>query len=186
MDYKTAIEEYKPENEQEAADRSVILSCMERYGDRILLRENKVAHVTASGFLMNRGLDKVLLAHHIIMNRWAWSGGHADGETDLLQVAVREAREETGVVTVRPLAEAVASIDILTVSGHRRRGEYVNAHLHLSIAYLLLCDEGEEIRPRPAENTAVAWFPTGYFTAEHFDADDVYLYNKLIKKAKAL
>ena len=34
------------------------------------------------------------MVYHNIYNSWSWLGGHADGETDLLAVALREVKEE--------------------------------------------------------------------------------------------
>jgi len=61
-----------------------------------LLRDNEIAHITSSGFILNKSLDKALLIHHNIRNVWAWTGGHADGNSNLLEVAIQEAVEETG------------------------------------------------------------------------------------------
>lgn len=183
MDYMHEIERFIPSNEQERIDQNIILSFSKMHSQNVLLRDNPIAHITSSGFLMNKELDRVLLVHHNIRNCWAWTGGHADGDGDLLHVARKEASEETGVATVEPLFREIASLDILPVFGHLRKGGYVNSHLHLSVAYILVCDEREPIRPAPGENTDVAWFPTGYFTAAHFDPSDTYLYNKLIKRA---
>ena len=186
MGYMEHIQQFKPSNDQEDTDKKVILSFIQQHGDHALLRDNPVAHITSSGFLMNRQRDKVLLIHHNIRNTWAWTGGHADGDGDLLHVAIKEASEETGAVAIKPLIREIASLDILPVFGHHRRGCYVNAHLHLSVAYLLICDEREKIRPQFSENTDVAWFPTRYFTDDHFDPLDVYLYHKLIDRAQSL
>lgn len=183
MEYIKEIQQFIPTNKQEDTDKKVILSYIQQYSHNVLLRDNPVAHITSSGFLMNKQLDKVLLIHHNIRDAWAWTGGHADGDSDLLHVAIKEAGEETGVVTASPLSSEIASIDILPVFGHRRKGCYVNAHLHLSVAYILICDEQEQLRPQLSENTDVAWFPTSYFSKDHFDPFDVYLYNKLIEKA---
>ncbi len=186
MAYLQEIERFQPANEQEAADQTAILAYLKQQGDHALLREDAIAHITSSGFIMDRHLDKVLLVHHNIRRTWAWTGGHADGDPDLLHVALKEAREETGAAALTPLSREIASLDLLPVLAHRRKGCYVNAHLHLSVAYLLIGDEREAVRPRLAENTAVAWFPTSYFTSEHFDPFDVYLYNKLIARARTL
>lgn len=183
MEYTKEIQQFDPTNEQEAADKKVILSCIRQYSHNVLLRDNPIAHITISGFLMNRRLDKVLLIHHNIRNAWAWTGGHADGDSDLLRVAIKEAGEETGAVTINPLSRGIASLDILPVFGHWRKGSYVNAHLHLSAAYILICEEQEHLRPQLSENTDVAWFPISYFTEDHFDPADTYLYNKLINRA---
>ncbi len=185
MSYIDEIRAYLPQNAQEEADKREILNFIELYPNDVLTRENRVAHITASGFTINESCTKILLAHHNIMGVWAWTGGHADGECDLLSVAVREAMEETGITHIRPLKKEIASLDILPVFGHTRRGVYVSTHLHLSIAYLLICSEKDALTPRKGENTAVDWFPFSYFMAEHFNASDVYLYNKLIGRAKA-
>ena len=60
--------------------------------------------MTASGFIVNEARNKTLMVHHNIYNSWSWTGGHADGDSDLLAVALREAREETGIVNVTPLS----------------------------------------------------------------------------------
>ena len=56
-----------------------------------------MAHMTASSWIVNEDYTKVLMIYHNIYNSWAWTGGHADGDEDLLHVAVKEAREETGL-----------------------------------------------------------------------------------------
>ena len=183
MDFEKEISRYAPQCEQEANDQKVILAFTHRFRDTVLLRDNEIAHITSSGFIMSPTLSKVLLVHHIIRNTWAWTGGHADGNPDLLQVAIKEAKEETGVLEVRPLSEKIFSIDILPVFGHKKNGRYVSAHLHLSIAYLLICDELQATKVKPDENTGVAWFETGKFTNQYFNSVDVDLYHKLIKRA---
>lgn len=183
MDYISDIQKFVPTNEQEASDQKIILSYIQQYAHNVLLRDNPIAHITSSGFLMNKQLDKVLLVHHNIRNVWAWTGGHADGDSDLLHVAIKEAREETGVITICPISSHIASLDILPVFSHWRKSHFVNAHLHLSVAYILICDEKEKVRPQISENTNVAWFDTSFFTGRNFDLSDVYLYNKLIDRA---
>ena len=108
---------------------------------------------------MNPSLDKALLVHHNIRNTWAWTGGHADGDANLLQVAVREAKEETGVMNVIPLTPKIITIDILPVFGHWRKGNYVNTHLHLSIAYILIASEKETLTVNENELIGVSWIP---------------------------
>jgi len=186
MHYIEAIANYNPENEQERQDQKAILNYIRAFPHNVLLRENAIAHITSSGFIMNERLDRVLLVHHNIRGTWAWTGGHADGDGDLLAVAVKEAKEETGVQTIRPLSPHIASVDIFPVFGHWKQGVYVNAHLHLSIAYLLIADEREELVVNEAENSGVNWFPVTYFTEEHFERHDLELYTKLIHRARRL
>lgn len=148
---------YTPRNEQEAADRDEILRQIKMCPD-IFTRENHNAHMTASSWIVNRDRTKVLMVYHNIYDSWSWTGGHADGETDLLSVALREAMEETGMTRVTPVLEDIYSVEILTVDGHEKRGRYVSSHLHLNVTYLLEADEKEPLRSKPDENKAAAWF----------------------------
>ena len=71
--------------------------------------------MTASSWLLNATHDKVLMIYHNIYHSWAWTGGHADGDRDLLAVAKREAMEETGVTEIRAISEDIFSLEFLTV-----------------------------------------------------------------------
>jgi 8-oxo-dGTP pyrophosphatase MutT (NUDIX family) len=183
MDYIKQIIDFTPVNEQEIQDKKVILNYIEKFPHNILLRENEFAHITSSGFIMNKSLDKVLMIHHNIRNTWSWTGGHVDGDSDFLHVAIKEAKEETGINTFTTLTENIVSIDILPVFGHVRRNKYVSVHLHLSVAYILIASEEETLIVNEDENSDVGWFALDRFTEEYFDANDVYLYNKLINRA---
>ena len=156
--YVDEIRAYTPQNEQEAADQRLILEYIRLFPDNILTRDNEIAHLSSSGFVVNADGTRVLMAHHNIYRVWAWTGGHADGEGDLLSVALREAREETGVEHIRPLSPAIASLDILPVWGHVKRGKWVPSHQHLNVSYLLVADESDALQIREGENSRVGWF----------------------------
>lgn len=182
--YRDEILAYTPANEQEASDLRAMRWYIDQYGDGVLRRDNVIAHITSSGFIMNDTLDQALMIHHNILGKWAWTGGHADGDSNLLAVAVREAREETGARSIRPLSERIASVDVLTVEGHVKHGRYVSAHLHLSVAYVLLCDQEDAFRAKPDENSGVRWFRVDEIVEPAFGPHDAYLYGKLIGWAK--
>lgn len=183
MNYIEQIKEFAPANQQEHQDKKLILKYIEKFPHNILLRENELAHITSSGFIMNQARDKALMVHHNIRNSWAWTGGHVDGDNDFIHVAIKEAKEETGVKDIAPLTKDIVSIDILPVYGHIKKGKYVSSHLHLSIAYILIASEDEELVVKKDENSGVSWFGIHRFTEEYFDDHDVYLYNKLIQRA---
>lgn len=153
---RESILRYVPWNGQEKNDRLMMLKLLETTPD-IFLRENQTAHFTASSWIVSPKRDQVLMAYHNIYQAWAWSGGHADGEEDLLSVALREAEEETGV-HARPITKEIYSLEILTVDGHEKRGKYVSSHLHLNVTYLLEADPGESVRIKADENSGIRWF----------------------------
>ena len=184
--YWDDIAAYIPQNEAEAGDKAMFLEYLRRFPDDLLTRENQIAHLTASGFVVNADGTKVLMAHHNLYRVWAWTGGHADGEADLLSVALREVREETGAEHVKPLSPAIASLDILPVWGHVKRGAWVPSHLHLNVTYLLTAEESDPLRPRAGENTKVAWLPADRLLelTNEWQMDGIYA--KLLERARAL
>ena len=151
------IEQYQPGNEQEERDKKLILHCL-KYQENIFSRENALVHMTASAWVVNKARTKVLMVYHNIYDSWSWMGGHADGEEDLLSVALREVQEESGIRKVHPVTEDIYSLEVLTVDGHVKHGAYVSSHLHLNVTYLLEASEKESLHMKPDENSGVAWF----------------------------
>ena len=153
---RVQLEGYVPCNEQEEKDRAAMLSLLD--ADNVFTRENTLCHFTASSWTVNREHTKVLMVYHNIYHSWSWTGGHADGDEDLLAVAVREAGEESGIRHLVPVSNEPLSVEVLTVDGHEKRGRYVSSHLHLNVTYLLEADERDALRICPGENSGVAWF----------------------------
>lgn len=178
------ITDFVPGCGQEERDRELMLRFL-RDNDNCLMRGNLTAHFTASSWIVNEagcGIchsldgevddktdgevdDKILMVYHNLYDSWSWTGGHADGEADLLSVAIREAREETGVQDFKVLRREPISLEIITVDGHMKRGVYVPSHLHLNLTYLLQADETQKLSVKPDENSGVAWIPAGELAA---------------------
>lgn len=184
MEWIQLIRRYNPYDEQEKKDKEVILYCIETFNN-ILTRDNQVAHITSSAFVVNKTKDKVLMIHHNIYNSWSWTGGHADGDEDLLAVAIKEAREETGIKNIKPISSDIFSLEILPVLGHVRREKYVSAHLHLSVAYLVEADENEELVVKADENSDVRWIPIDEVNTYSSEPHMQKVYKKLIDKIQA-
>ena len=157
MEIYEQIKAYRPWNEQERQDQVLILDFLRKNSDAFY-RTNLLAHMTASAWVVNPQRSKVLMVYHRLYDSWSWAGGHADGEEDLLAVALREVREETGVQRLRPVTEEIYSLEVLTVDGHEKHGRYVPSHLHLNVTYLLEAEEDQPLRICEAENSGVAWF----------------------------
>lgn len=156
MDLMTALRDFRPWNEQEARDTAEILRRLE-HGEELYHRENSAAHLTASAWVVSPDRRQVLMAYHDLYDSWSWLGGHADGDRDLLAVAMREVREESGVLAY-PVSRQIYSLEILPVFGHQKRGQYVSSHLHLNVTFLLEADPSAPIRSCPGENSQVSWF----------------------------
>ena len=184
MQIESILDACRPDCEQERQD----LRMMRQYArafDDILLRENEIAHFSASSWIVNRDRTRALLAFHNIYQSWSWTGGHADGDADLLAVALREAREETSLQRIQPVTPAPFSLEILPVPPHWKRGRFVVAHLHLNVTYLLEADDRQPIAVKPDENSAVRWFPLDDAVRASAEADMRVVYQKLNDKLRA-
>ena len=181
---KENIEKFIPYNEQEQVDKKIMLDYIRDFNDT-LTRQNEYGHFTSSAFVLNKERTKMLMIYHKIYNSWAWVGGHSDGDSDLLYVAMKEAKEETGIKNVAPISNDIYSLEIINVNGHEKRGKYVGSHVHLNVTYLLEADENEEIHIKEDENSGVKWVPIDEVlnvTSEFWVRDRVY--TKIIEKMK--
>jgi len=180
MMWQQQILNYTPFNEQEQQDLQSFKAAMLQLED-VLTRGNTLAHFTCSGFVVNRARTKVLMVYHHIYDSWSWTGGHVDGETNFLQVAMREVLEETGVMA-KPIAEEIFAIDLLTVIGHVKKGVYVSPHLHLNVTYLLEADDTVATVIAEEENSAVDWLPIDQLESYCNEKHMLPVYEKIIQK----
>lgn len=179
------LENFIPFNEQEAVDCRKMLTFLSEE-ETPFLRINENAHFTASAWIVNPARTKVLMVYHNLYNAWSWVGGHADGEENLLAVALKEAREETGNEHLLPVSEEPFSVEILTVNGHEKRGKYVSSHLHYNVTYLVEAEESDALKIKPDENSGAAWFALGdalKASTEPWMVERVYC--KLVDKMKS-
>ena len=179
------IEKYEPFNEMEERDKELILRALRRE-ENVFSRENSLCHMTASAWISSPDRTKVLMAYHNIYDSWSWLGGHADGDTDLLRVALKEAEEESGLSKVKPLMQDIFSLEVLTVDGHMKKGKYVSSHLHLNVTYLLEADDREMVHAKEDENRGVRWFsPEDAVAASSEPWFREHIYSKLNEKLYA-
>lgn len=155
MNLKQKIENYVPFNEQEEKDKEQFLKFIDTFDD-VLTRDNILGHFSASAFVVNKERNKMVVVYHIINDGWIYPGGHADGEDNLLSVAVREVEEETGL-KVKVLDKNIYSIQSAPVKGHIKRGKYVSAHLHLDVVYIMEADDKLPLIYKEDESKGVKW-----------------------------
>ena len=155
MNLYEKIKGYTPRNMQEEKDKEAFLAFLKKEA-KPFSRETEAGHITVSAWIVNKEKNKVLFCYHNIYNSWSWVGGHADGEEDLLKVAIKEAYEETGAA-VKGCSDDIFSLEILPVSGHMKKGIYIPSHIHYNVTFLVEADENAEIKNKPDENSAVMW-----------------------------
>ena len=181
-DWAGTIVRFRPKDERETAERNVMLELIACFGDALLDRKSAFAHMTASSIIVNRARTRTLMAFHRIYNSWAWTGGHADGESDFEAIARREAEEETGIRRLVRLGDGPASVEILPVWAHVKRGKAVASHLHLNVSYLFEADETLPLRTCEDENSAVGWVNIADIPQVVTEPFMIPIYEKLIAR----
>lgn len=117
-----------------------------------------LGHVTGSAWIVSPDGEQVLLTQHRKLGRWLQLGGHCDGDSDVFAVALREAREESGLERFETLSDDSGTLP-LDVDVHEipARGAEP-AHLHHDIRFLLLA-EPEQSLCRSDESVDLRWVP---------------------------
>ena len=113
-------------------------------------RSCRTGHITGSAWIVDTTGDRVLLAHHRKLGLWLQPGGHCDGDSNTLAVALREAREESGL-EVRTLDESIFDLDVHPIPARGREP----AHHHFDVRFLVRA-EHDRFRVSP-ESNALAW-----------------------------
>lgn len=181
---KAQLAAYAPHTEREKSDKALILHCVETFPN-ILTRDNPICHFTSSCWIINPEHTKALMLYHNIEKMWIWPGGHADGESDLLQVALREANEETSL-NVRSVTKEIFSMEVFAVPPHVRKGKFVSSHLHLNCSFLLEADEHDQFQIKPDENSGIRWMDFNEIITEVDKGHMPPHYKGLIERSQAL
>jgi 8-oxo-dGTP pyrophosphatase MutT (NUDIX family) len=151
-----ALAAHRSADAAEAADLQRIREFIGRHRDPFDRRIPE-GHLTGSAFVISASGDRVLLLHHRKLERWLQPGGHADpGESDGETVALREAREETGIeaLALHPSAPRPLDVDVHEIPA---RGSEP-AHEHLDLRYLVLAPDASVPRRAADESNDLRWF----------------------------
>jgi 8-oxo-dGTP pyrophosphatase MutT (NUDIX family) len=134
-----SLRKYKTDFAEETGFIHQFLSLLEH--PRCFYRDHFPGHITASAWITNPSSTHVLLTHHAKLDRWLQPGGHADGEENVLGVALREGREETGLSSLRIRSQSILDIDIHTIPA---RKEFPK-HDHYDVRFLFEADSNEKL-----------------------------------------
>jgi 8-oxo-dGTP pyrophosphatase MutT (NUDIX family) len=144
------LERYRSTFKEELAFRSQFIELLQH--PDAFQRTHLPGHITGSAWIVDESRQKALLIHHAKLNRWLQPGGHADGDENVLRVALREAEEETGVNAYTILLEGIFDLDIHPIPNRKDFPE----HLHYDIRYLVQANSVDELILSD-ESFDVAW-----------------------------
>ncbi len=126
-------------------------------------RTCRPGHITGSAWVLSHDRTRCLLVHHAKLDRWLQPGGHADGETEIAEVALREAREETGLTRLA-LSTVEGQLVPLDLDVHlipARRGPdgslIDDAHEHHDVRFLVIAEPNQET-VLSEESHDLGWF----------------------------
>ncbi|MCC6394558.1 MAG: NUDIX hydrolase [Bryobacterales bacterium] len=140
-------------------------------------RSLAVGHVTGSAWILDLERTHVLLTHHGKLDKWLQLGGHADGDADVLRVAIREAEEESGLDRVYPVSRSIFDVDIHLIPARKSEAE----HYHYDMRFLLEADRGSPLRIS-SESKDLAWVPLAQ--VEGLTREESML--RMVRKTRAL
>ena len=124
---------------------------VQRYED-CFERALTCGHITGSAWLISKDGTKALLTHHNKLDKWLQLGGHCDGDSDVLAVAIKVAQEESGITQIKPLSTGIFDLDVhlLPESKHHQ------AHYHYDVRFLLQVQSDEQVVVSD-ESKALKW-----------------------------
>lgn len=141
------------------AHRAEVLAFLDEHDDAAH-RANPVGHLTGSALVVDAGSRRTLLLLHRKLGRWFQPGGHADGDTNVAAVALREAQEETGLHGLRVALPAI-DVDVHVVEPPSEP-----AHRHLDVRFLVVAPAGA-VEHGNEESLALRWVDEA--SMEHLD-----------------
>ena len=145
------LETYQPVDNEEVLYKDQTLSFIKNNPncfDRSLLE----GHITASAWLLTEDYKRALLLHHAKLDIWVQVGGHCDGHSDPLEVAIKEAKEESGLPHIIPVFETIFDLDIHQIP--QKKSEPM--HYHYDIRFLLRAI-GSDSYQKNHESKAIQW-----------------------------
>ena len=151
------LKSYEPFDDTEKIELARFINFLENTKN-VYSRNNLVGHLTSSSWIVNNDKSKVFLIRHNIYNCWAPLGSHADNETNLSYVAIKEAQEESGMQNIKLLDKKILDISVMSVPEHIKNKKVVPAHFHFDVRYLLEANEDEEIKISEREVSDGRWF----------------------------
>lgn len=150
------VSSWKPLSPSEESEQAEFLAALDQGAD-VLSRRPLPSHLTASAFILDAEHEHVLLVFHGKGRFWVQPGGHLESDdAGILEAALREATEETGL---RP--EQLSGLRVVDLDHHQLSGAFGHCRSHLDVGVAMITagtpqptvsDESEDVRWFPVRN----------------------------------
>lgn len=168
------LQKYSPTAKEELVYKDQIITFMQA-NPECFERSLSIGHITASCWLLNKDENQALLMHHTKLDKWFQLGGHCDGDSDVLGVALKEAREESGILEIEPISQDIFDIDIHLIPENSKE----KAHYHYDIRFLLKVISDEKIVIN-RESKALRWINKDYNDLPTQSLSVIRMFNKWV------
>lgn len=168
------LECYCPSDHQEQDFKAQMLEFIADNPD-CFERSLAIGHITASSWIVNKDHSHALLMHHAKLQQWFQLGGHCDGNPNVLDVAIKEAQEESGIMAIEPLSESIFDIDIHLIPANSKE----EAHYHYDVRFLLQVVSDEQVI-KNNESKELRWIGKNYDDLPTRSESVVRMFNKWV------
>lgn len=168
----TLLHNYCPDAPEEQQYKQRMLNFIQENHD-CFERSLSIGHITASAWLLNKDASHALLMHHAKLDMWVQLGGHCDGDSDVLAVALKEAQEESGIMNIVPVSPEIFDIDIHLIPENKKE----KAHYHYDVRFLLQVASDEQVVFNH-ESKELRWIPKECAALPTQEQSVVRMFNK--------
>lgn len=166
------LTQHLPLDEHERSMRNQIIEFVNKHSD-CFERSLQIGHITGSAFIVNKQRTRTLMTHHRKLDKWLQLGGHSDGDWNTLNVALREAQEESGISKITPVSENIFDVDVHLIPERKNEPQ----HFHYDIRFLCEADENQDLMITN-ESKDLAWIPLD--TMEEYTTEESVL--RMVRK----
>ena len=168
------LEDYKSDFQEENVFKKQMIVFIKKY-DNCFERSLEIGHITASAWILNKDQTKALLMHHAKLDKWFQLGGHCDGNSNVLEVAIKEAQEESGIINIGPVSQDIFDIDIHLIPDNKKE----KAHYHYDVRFLLQVASDEKTNQN-GESKELKWISQNKVDLPTDNPSVVRMFNKWI------
>ena len=152
-----ALASHQPVDERERGNRDAIVNLLTTSREPFSRSSFDPGHITAGVFILDPAGERLLLHHHRRLGRWLQMGGHVEEGESALEAALREGREESGLVDLELVSRAIFDVDVHAIPAGRGEPD----HRHFDVRYLVRTAAPDKITIDRAESNDLAWVPLG-------------------------